>query len=111
MRVFDCFLDSGESFMLYVRLVNLARDVDCFVVGWSALSFSGREILNVSLAPFENEIRTFKGELRFIHIDILSGELSSGFRDCREKGGKSPQFIDFGSEWPFSSGSRFDHAQ
>jgi hypothetical protein len=77
MRIFDCFLYSGESFMLYVRLVSLVGRVDFFVIGWSALSFSGQQILNLSFSPFENEIRTFRGEMHFVHIDFSKGALST----------------------------------
>jgi hypothetical protein len=76
IRVFNCFLYSGESFMLYVRLVTLAKGVDDFIVGWWALSFSGGDVLNISLPPFENEIRPFNGEVRFSILSFKRGTLA-----------------------------------
>jgi hypothetical protein len=80
-RVFDCFLYSGESLMLLIRLRTLSAVVSTFILGYSNWTFSGRHPRPLTYSPYDSEISAFSNQLRPHHFDVQTAGSRSWSRE------------------------------
>jgi hypothetical protein len=76
LRIFDCFLYNGESYMLYLHLATLAPVVDKFVVGYANITFTNQSAPPLTLSPFDEEIARFSSQVLYLFIDLAKLKLA-----------------------------------